>query len=152
MRRLVWGSVAVCLIAGGFAAYRAVNPEPTAPADWSTVEEEEEWTAPTEPAQSQGPIADRETADAVEPILVEGAATDPPPAPQFGGAVLPGSSLTIIALGPDQPPRPDEEPGEEKQMPYAEDYGSITQLWEALGRLLAGEPRLRVSGSPHADR
>jgi hypothetical protein len=152
MRKLVWGGVVACLVAGGFGVHfglqkRSRHVETVVPA--AVEEEQESPRAAFVPMPQSTPSVGKllEMLDIVEPIVVEGPPDDPPPAPQIGGAVLPGQRARVVALGSDLPPRPDEEPGQAKTMPYAAEAQAGSwlgaRLWEALARMFAGTETTR---------
>jgi hypothetical protein len=142
MHKIVWSGIAACLVAVGFGVYWSVDKQPAIPAVLESTWEEQEpvAAAPFVAALDQSPSA-REAAEVVEPIVVEDAFIEPPPPPQFGGAALPGQGIRVVALGADQPPRPDEEPGEHQHMPYVgdgQDLLGLTAIWETVWRMVAG--------------
>lgn len=170
MRKLVFGAAAVCLIVGALGAYIARQTNRQVPL-LPNLEEEQEAPAVTpfplgDLARQTRPTEDNENAiEAVEPIVVEGAALEPSTVTKGGGETLPlegieefGVEINLqgpywgrrtapgvkIAGGPaEQAPRPDEEPGHERKMPYSEDRHDATwlgaRLWTALCRVLTGE-------------
>jgi hypothetical protein len=157
MRKVIWAGAAACAVAGGLGVYLALQPGPAAPVGQGPAEEQEPAVAQT--AHPAPPVAaareterlpeQREAVEVFEPIVVEGAGAEPPPAPEVGGETVPGKDRSGAVPG-QQPPRPDEEPGRERRMPYAEERG--VGLWvgvavcEVLDRLvgeaeaLAGVP------------
>ncbi len=147
MRKYLWGGVAACLVVG-IAAYLTVHHplKPPRPGPAPVQEEQEPPIAPiasvaADPAPNAPAVAESKTSDIVEPIVVEGPAAEPPPAPAFGGAAVAGKAVPVEALAPEPAPRPDAEPGQEKKMPYAEEQAALAlgaRLWEALCRMLNG--------------
>ncbi len=146
MRKLIVGAVAVCLTVGTVGVYLATKSyrqEPTLP---SLVEEEQEAPAVTpfplgELARQTQPAENKENAiEAIEPIVVEGPAPESSTVTEIGGERVPGENVPIVVTSA---PRPDEEPGQERKMPYVEDRGADTwlgaRLWAALCRVLTGE-------------
>jgi hypothetical protein len=152
MHKLAYGAGAtVCLIvaaAGVYLAMQTFRQERTLP---SLAEEEQEspGTVPfplgdlvyhTPPAPLVPEDAEFEvTTSAFEPIIVEGTTVDLPPVTEIGGATLPGQGIGGTVAPVQQPPRPDEEPGQELKMPFAEE--SVEQwlgarLWTALSQFL----------------
>jgi hypothetical protein len=156
MRKLIWGGAAVALTAAALGIYLALPTRPAAPEPEPAEEQQEEppVVRAEPPAESlwsrpmPGPDEAREREQRIlavvnveEPIVVEGEPAEPPPPPEIGGAPLPGRTIVVAALEPDrQAPRPDEEPGQEQRMPYAEEMRvsswPVALLWEAVTRLL----------------
>jgi hypothetical protein len=154
MRKLVWGGIVACFLIGGLGVYLAMNSRSPVPAPVS-VDVEEQEAPPTvpfavgelvhhEPAQNEPMKVERISVAIGEPIVVEGLPAEPPPPPAFGGEPVAPSNVYLIAPGAEPPPRPDEEPGEEKKMPYVADVKAAeavaTQLVESLWRMLTGAP------------
>ncbi len=165
MRKLIYGGAAsACLAAGALGLYLSLPAGHEEPAGSEWVEEQEPpRTAPfplgdlvhrpASGAVAEAPAADAaDAAEAFEPIVVEGAVTEVPPATEIGGAPIPGSTRAALEPG-HQPPRPDAEPGREPKMPYAgegsdADFGAA--LWHALCRLFTGEEPTATQHEVHS--
>jgi hypothetical protein len=155
MRKWIWGGAFVGLAAAGLGTYLAMQPD--LPLELPSPElAEEDFAVPAGPPVPLGDLV-RTTSepsepevDAFEPIVVEStrAAVVGPdwaiPEEPFG--VQLGIQVPVAAQS--QPPRPDEEPGQQRTMPYAEQPSValqfVTRLWQSMRRLLTGQPAVET--------
>lgn len=146
MRKLLWGTIAACLLAAGLGALHfTLKMRRQQTASIGPAPAEEEQTAPRAafvPMAGSMPSMEQLIDEIIEPIVVEGTQAEPPPLPEFGGVTLPGKGVRVMALAAEPTPRPDEEPGQRKEMPYAAEVRSernmVGGFWDALVRLLGG--------------
>jgi hypothetical protein len=161
MRKLAWGAIVVALVACGLGhVYLSWLPQPGEPVRIQDVAEEEQEARDI--AVDPRPIAAArrhalldeyapiDGASMIEPIVVEDAIPEPPPAPEFGGLTLGGQGIRVVPLGPEAAPRPDAEAGQEK-MPYARERVPpawfAAELWDALTKFLI-EPATAETAEP----
>jgi hypothetical protein len=144
MRKLVFGAAAVCLVVGALGAYIAQQSSRQVPLIPNLEEEQE---APVITPFPLGDLARQSQVtgeeygiEVIEPIVVEGPMVEPSTVTEIGGERIPGDNLPNVVTSA---PRPDEEPGHERKMPYSEDGHDATwlgaRLWTALCRVLTGE-------------
>ena len=151
MAKFVWAGALAGVLAGGLGLYVVLRPAPVEPAVPDSSEEQQEmpWTPPFPPGEyvrERGPLPEaadpEETADAIEPIVVEGVVAVAPPS-EIGGEAIEPTNAALAVLPFQLPPRPDEEPGQERKMPYADAQDSLigfaSRLWQSLCRLMLGD-------------
>jgi hypothetical protein len=143
MRKLVWGGIVACLFTGGLGVYFSLSTRQEPPA--LPVPDAEEQETPVVVPFAVGEMVHAAPAggdrEANEPIVVEGTTVEPPTVAEVGGAPLPGQGGVAVA-GTEQPPRPDEEPGQEQKMPYVPEVlpapTVLTQFWDTICRMVGG--------------
>jgi hypothetical protein len=172
MRKFVYGGVAACLVVGAIGAYLATHtgaelvpsfaeeeqeppnaiPFPVgdlvyhASSDKEEPESEDEVNFLQSLVNRQGPAdlsQQVESSAPPEPIVVAALAPELPRVTEVGGAAAPGEGLGNGVVVVQSAPRPDEERGQERTMPYVADKNGASwladRLWAALCRVLTGE-------------
>ena len=148
MRKWIWTGAFAGLAAAGLGVYLGMQASRPIEAPDSEIAEEEFEVPAMPPALFNEWVRDTtpptEIADAFEPIVVESASP-----PVVVAAIDPfeefGVELGLQDPFPTrQPPRPDEEPGQERKMPYAQQTPPLpdflVRLWDSVRRFFRGEP------------